>query len=111
MLPALPFLAAARVLANLTQVELAKRARVSVSAVKRLEAGNTDARVSTIQALTRALAACGVEFLFNQQEECEGIKRRNQNSPSETARSTTRRGRKAGPRPRMRGPKPDADVT
>ncbi|WP_370288013.1 helix-turn-helix domain-containing protein [Siccirubricoccus soli] len=74
MLPSPRLLAAARILANVTQAELAKRAGVSVSALRRLEVGDTNARVATVEALTKALIACGIEFLYDQTADREGIR-------------------------------------
>ena len=74
MLPSPRLLAAARILANVTQAELAKRAGVSVSALRRLEVGDTNARVGTVEALTTALIACGIEFLYDQKADREGIR-------------------------------------
>ena len=54
---------AARALLGWSQQELADRAVVSLTAVKRLEAGLGDPRVSTVLAVRRALETAGVEFL------------------------------------------------
>lgn len=48
-------LAHARKAANLTQAELAERAGLSRMTVQRLESGNLDPRLSTLQELTRVL--------------------------------------------------------
>lgn len=54
---------AARALLGWSQQQLADRAVVSVTAVKRLEAGIGDPRMSTVQAIKAALEAAGVEFI------------------------------------------------
>jgi DNA-binding XRE family transcriptional regulator len=54
---------AARALLGWSQQDLADRAILSVNAVKRLEAQQTDPRVSTVLAVKTALEAAGVEFL------------------------------------------------
>ena len=54
---------AARALLGLKQAELAAMAGISVQAVKLLEAGKTDPRVSTLAAIERALTEAGVTFI------------------------------------------------
>lgn len=54
---------AARALVGWSQQELADKAVVSLTAVKRLETGIGDPRVSTVLAVRNALEAAGVEFL------------------------------------------------
>jgi predicted transcriptional regulator len=54
---------AARALLGWSQQDLADRAIVSTNAVARLELGKADSRASTIQAVQRALARGGVEFI------------------------------------------------
>lgn len=63
MIPPPRLLAAARVLAGLSQAELAARANVGVGALSRYEAGKTMPRVDTISAVVRALAEFGIGFL------------------------------------------------
>ena len=53
---------ASRALANLTQTDLAKRAGVSVSALRNFERGVTTLIPATLAALTRALLEAGVEI-------------------------------------------------
>jgi transcriptional regulator with XRE-family HTH domain len=53
---------AARVLAGLSQAELAKRADVAVSALSRYEAGHSMPRIDTIAAIVRALTKSGIVF-------------------------------------------------
>lgn len=54
---------AARALLGWSQQELADRAVISVAAMKRLEAGSGDPRVSTVLAVKTALENGGVEFI------------------------------------------------
>jgi transcriptional regulator with XRE-family HTH domain len=55
---------AARAMARIEQADLARQANVSVETIKRLERteGPVSANVQTVDAVTRALAAAGVEF-------------------------------------------------
>jgi predicted transcriptional regulator len=103
MLPSPRLLAAARILADLTQAELATRARVSVSAVRRLEVGDTDARASTIEALAKALTEGGIEFLYDTATGKEGVRHirpdRLRRAPHDQS-ATVQRKRVGGARPR-----------
>jgi predicted transcriptional regulator len=54
---------AARALLGWSQQQLADRAIVSVNALIRLERGQTDTRMSTINAVTSALNKAGIEFI------------------------------------------------
>lgn len=54
---------AARALLGWSQQELADKAIVSLNALTRLERGNVDPRVSTLQAIQTALEKAGIEFL------------------------------------------------
>lgn len=58
-------LRAARVLIGMEQIELAKRARVAIGTVRRMESfdGEIGARTSTLMLVKRALEKAGVEFL------------------------------------------------
>jgi len=56
---------AARALIGWKQTELAKAAGLSEMSVKNIERGLTDPRVSTLQAIRRALESAGVVFLAN----------------------------------------------
>jgi len=53
----------ARVKANLTQAQLAKKIKTSQSVIARLESG-TDKRVPSIPLLAKIASACGAEFEF-----------------------------------------------
>lgn len=53
---------AARILAGLSQAELAARASLRVSVVARFEQGITQPRLGTLQAILAVLAAHGVEL-------------------------------------------------
>jgi predicted transcriptional regulator len=54
---------AARALLGWNRADLASHAGISVSAVLRLEAGVSDARLSTVQKVRDSLTAHGVQFL------------------------------------------------
>jgi predicted transcriptional regulator len=54
---------AARALIGWKQSDLAREAKVSEMAIKRLESGGSDPRVSTIDAIQRAFDQAGVVFL------------------------------------------------
>lgn len=56
---------AARVLIGMEQIELAKRARVAIGTVRRMESfdGEIGARTSTLMLVQRALEKAGIEFL------------------------------------------------
>ncbi|MGJ5084428.1 helix-turn-helix domain-containing protein [Bradyrhizobium sp. HKCCYLRH1065] len=54
---------AARALLGWSQQQLADKAIVSLNAVARLEGGNVDSRISTVQAVQDALVKAGIEFL------------------------------------------------
>ena len=58
-------IAAARALLGMSQAELAKKARVSVPTVKRMEAstGAAPGLINNVAAIRAALEASGVEFL------------------------------------------------
>jgi len=72
---------AARALLRLEQQDLARRAKVSVATVRRLEAENGDAAVApgTLTAVQHALEAAGAEFIP------DGVRRRRSRSPEEKA--------------------------
>ncbi|NDA47247.1 MAG: XRE family transcriptional regulator [Alphaproteobacteria bacterium] len=53
---------AARGLLGWSQSELARRAKISVAAIARIELGTTDCRMSTIQALKHSFMLSGIEF-------------------------------------------------
>lgn len=54
---------AARALLGWSQQQLADSAIISLNALIRLERGQVDSRVSTLNAVVRALAKAGVEFI------------------------------------------------
>lgn len=54
---------AARALKGWTQSDLARASGVSLIAIKRLETGASDPRVSTVEAIRRAFDEAGVVFL------------------------------------------------
>jgi predicted transcriptional regulator len=58
-------LRAARVLIGMEQIELAKRARVAIGTIRRMESfdGEVGARTSTLSLVKRALEKAGIEFL------------------------------------------------
>jgi predicted transcriptional regulator len=58
-------LRAARVLVGMEQIELAKRARVAVGTIRRMESfeGEIGARTGTLSLVKRALEKAGIEFL------------------------------------------------
>jgi len=56
-------LRAARALLGWSQQQLADKAIVSVNALIRLERGQADTRMSTLNAVTSALSKAGVEFI------------------------------------------------
>ena len=76
MLPSPQLLAAARILAKLTQEEFARVAGVSLSTVKRLEIGQNAPSGTTLGRLQRALITYGVQFVFDAEGQFEGVRRR-----------------------------------
>ena len=54
---------AARALLEWSQQQLADKAIVSLNAVARLEKAIVDSRISTVQAVQKALVKAGIEFL------------------------------------------------
>jgi len=54
---------AARALLGWAQQQLADKAIVSLNAVTRLERGEVDPRVSTLEAVEKAIRKAGVEFI------------------------------------------------
>jgi predicted transcriptional regulator len=66
---------AARALLSWSQQRLADKAIVSLNAVTRLEKGNVDSRVSTINAIEKTLGRAGIEFLPSG-EKGEGVRMR-----------------------------------
>jgi predicted transcriptional regulator len=67
---------AARALLGWSQQQLADRAIVSLNAVARLEGGVVDSRISTVQAVQKALVKAGIEFLDADQKG-EGVRLKN----------------------------------
>lgn len=70
---------AARALLSWSQQQLADKAIVSLNAVARLESGIVDSRISTVQAVQKALVKAGVEFLDADQKG-EGVRLKNPKS-------------------------------
>jgi predicted transcriptional regulator len=64
---------AARALLGWSQQQLADKAIVSLNAVVRLESGVVDSRISTVQAVQKALVKAGIEFLDADQKG-EGVR-------------------------------------
>jgi predicted transcriptional regulator len=58
-------LRAARVLVGIEQIDLAKRARVSIGTIRRMESfsGEIGSRTTTLSLVQRALEKAGIEFL------------------------------------------------
>jgi predicted transcriptional regulator len=58
-------LRAARVLVGMEQIELAKRSRVAIGTIRRMESfdGEIGARTSTLSLVKKALEKAGIEFL------------------------------------------------
>jgi len=54
---------AARALLGWSQLALADRAIVSPNALARLERGNVDSRMSTVESVEKALLKAGIEFI------------------------------------------------
>lgn len=63
---------AARALLGWSQQQLADAAIVSLNALIRLERGQVDSRMSTVNAVTRALTKAGIEFPSD--ERSEGVR-------------------------------------
>jgi predicted transcriptional regulator len=70
---------AARALLGWSQQQLADKAIVSLNAVARLESGIVDLRISTVQAVQKALVKAGIEFLDADQKG-EGVRLKNPKS-------------------------------
>ena len=66
-------LTAARIMAGLSQAELAAQANCAVSALARFEQGRTQPRLDTVRALVGALARNGIEFLPETQRHEGGV--------------------------------------
>jgi transcriptional regulator with XRE-family HTH domain len=64
---------AARALLGWSQQQLADKAIVSLNTVARLEKGIVDSRISTVQAVQKALVKAGIEFLDADQKG-EGVR-------------------------------------
>ena len=66
---------AARALLGWSQQDLGDRAVLSLNAIKRLESGQSDPRISTVMAVKNALENGGVEFI-SEGEKGEGVRLR-----------------------------------
>ena len=64
----------ARALLGWSQETLAERAIISVSALRRLELGETDPRVSTVTAVQAALEQAGIVFTPATTNQGEGVR-------------------------------------
>ncbi len=64
---------AARALLGWSQQQLADQAILSINAVKRLENGQADSRMSTVMAIKAALEKGGVEFVSPRGGKGEGV--------------------------------------
>ena len=69
---------AARALLGWSQQELADKAIVSLNALARLEQGTVDSRISTVNAVQKALSKAGIIFL-PPDEQGEGVRLRGGN--------------------------------
>ena len=65
---------AARALLGWSQQQLADKAIISLNTVTRLERSEVDPRVSTIEAVQKALNKAGVEFLPADERKGEGVR-------------------------------------
>jgi len=65
---------AARALLGWSQQQLADKAIVSLNAVTRLERGEVDPRMSTVEAVQKAIQKAGVEFLSADDRKGEGVR-------------------------------------
>ncbi|MBO6560254.1 MAG: helix-turn-helix domain-containing protein [Nisaea sp.] len=81
MLPGHKILRGARSVLGWSQPELAKRAKVSLPTVTRVEGGK-DSRRGTIEAIVRSLQEGGIQFLPPTDSEGEGIRLRPDKDPS-----------------------------
>ena len=59
---------------SLSQQELADKSIVSISALKRLESGSADPRMSTVQSIQQALEDAGIEFIPPANGKGEGVR-------------------------------------
>ncbi|MEY4591437.1 MAG: hypothetical protein RIR18_332 [Pseudomonadota bacterium] len=66
---------AARSLLSWSQQELADRAVLSLTAINRLELGQVDTRISTLEAVEDAFQKAGIEFI-NERDGSFGVKLR-----------------------------------
>jgi transcriptional regulator with XRE-family HTH domain len=65
---------AARMFLGWTQRELAEKAGVAINTVARLEKGEGDPRLGTVNAIEKALARAGIEFIPEDGREGEGVR-------------------------------------
>lgn len=88
MLPRPRWLKAARTVLGWSQLELARRAKVSGNAVVRAELERYDPRRQTVEAIVKALQAGGIEFLPETETHGEGIRlRKPKREPMQTKES------------------------
>lgn len=85
MHPSPRIIKAARVALGWSQAELAEQAQVSPNALYRLEAGATDPRQSTVDAIVTALEGGGIQFLAPDERHGPGLRLRNR-EPAATNR-------------------------
>lgn len=65
---------AARALLGWSQQQLADKAIVSINALTRLERGEVDPRMSTVEAVETALTKAGIEFIAADGRKGEGVR-------------------------------------
>lgn len=73
MLPSSRLLAAARYLADVTQKELADKADIAVSSLRRVELGASGVKAVTVEKVMEALASYDIEFVLDRKGNREGL--------------------------------------
>lgn len=71
---------------RMTQAQLAKRAKISVTGLNNIERGKTDPRASTLRAIQSVLEAAGVKFINGTEEGVSLTKRVEQGRRPPTGR-------------------------